>query len=612
MKPYKLFASVISLAFAAGGLFAADLFVGTPSDDGAADSLRSLVASAANGDRILIPAGMTVVITNEIVLPYNRKLDIVGMGSPEDTTVTNTAISRIFHVTASDLIYTNSFFNLGFAGNVNTNANQASVLQADGAYLGLLFISNCVFKANSAQGSGGAILSAQTSAAWDGFKRCARVEDSVFEGNSSQQQGGAAYVRSAEFIRCVFRGNFANGIGGSYNKAGGAVSSTDGGRVFFGGCEFIDNGIGAGAQGGAIYTQAETVIEDCVFTGNSAYKGGAVFSQAWNVSSPHIRRCVFTGNTSGDVGMTVMTVGSAYTLIEDCVFENNNHPSQGWPSTLYAESNKRFIVDRGVFRGNNTRIIDSWTAGDTLEFRDSVFENNATADDSIMYVRNSPLSLENCSFVGNSARSDIVMAVNRPVSMVNCTFAENTVASRGIIANHNAANAISMTHCTVWSNSVPDAAIYATYGAGGGGESHFVMTNCVVAQNTKPDGSVADIWRGVQTIKNCVFSSPSNEFVPMANPEAVYENVIWGAAPARIKLKEPAENDIEWTFLDGSKLPTLAFDAGSILHNAGTRDIDESITTDARGKLRRDKNSFTPDIGAYELHLPLATLMWLR
>ena len=98
----------------------------------------------------------------------------------------------------------------------------------------------------------------------------------------------------------------------------------------------------------------------------------------------------------------------------------------------------------------------------------------------------------------------------------------------------------------------------------------------------------------------------------MQNAGASYENIIRGATSARLKFKELGDNEIEWSFLDDTKLPTLAFEAGSVLRDAGTPAIAAVIHADARGFPRCDLNSYIPDIGAYEFVSMLSTIILLR
>jgi predicted outer membrane repeat protein len=107
---------------------------------------------------------------------------------------------------------------------------------------------------------------------------------------------------------CAFLGNIADG-----------VNDGTGGAIYLGGCtvrrcRFIANI--ASHQGGAIYIKDYSVIEDCIFIGNSAPHGAA--ATLWYQCT--LTRCTFVDNVvTGGFGAAV-EIFEDYTYPDHCLF----------------------------------------------------------------------------------------------------------------------------------------------------------------------------------------------------------------------------------------------------------------------------------------------------
>ena len=126
---------------------------------------------------------------------------------------------------------------------------------------------------------------------------------------------------------CVFEGNYARDGGAVYvDGAGGRAAPT------FVDCRFRDNE--ADLDGGAIYNdgrrygEASPVFRDCVFSGNEANYGAAVFNQATKgTASPRMSECRFADNRAYVRGTTVYSIdhqGEAAPVLSGCVFEDGS------------------------------------------------------------------------------------------------------------------------------------------------------------------------------------------------------------------------------------------------------------------------------------------------
>lgn len=131
----------------------------------------------------------------------------------------------------------------------------------------------------------------------------ARIEYCRFLGNEAQMGGAiGGYYSTVEVGHGVFHGNSASATG---TNGGGAIGVIGGTTVVLA-CDFRANATSGGARGGAIafHTNANGIVENCLFAENHAGYGGAIAN--WG-STVHLTNCTFSGNTAL-VGHTLMTV----------------------------------------------------------------------------------------------------------------------------------------------------------------------------------------------------------------------------------------------------------------------------------------------------------------
>ena len=231
--------------------------------------------------------------------------------------------------------------------------------------------------------------------------------------------GGGAYQYAKNggttVSNCTFLANTST-------AAGAAVSvSSNNARHRFLDCRFIDNESGTAARG-PIYGYG--IYSNCVFTGNSAYYGGAVCayydskSKAYVPNSCSFFNCVFTNNCDtsclGAVGYRV--------ALYNCRVEgnggNDNGPLYGCDAynTLIA-GNEAKKNGGGVYAIGDNLLVNCTVTGNTSQ-------NGATA-----YVPSSAsLTLVNTILAGNEAT-----AADNPTSATNCFLSVSGVAGTGSI-----------------------------------------------------------------------------------------------------------------------------------------------------------------------------------
>ncbi len=191
-------------------------------------------------------------------------------------------------------------------------------------------------------------------------------------------------------------------------------------------------------RGGAIYGEYNTdsvIAENCIFSSNEAYSGGAIFLQAAGASDTNIlkaKNCIFFGNSARYQAGAVF---APYVLLEASAFYDNSATYPG--GSDYSNSGAAYIMDGGL-------IVNC------------VFYNNTVTGSGSIQVN------------GGAIRFDD----NAILEVVNCTIVSNEVIGStagygGGISYASAANPLlKVKNCIVWGNmaaSSPEVASYSTY-----------------------------------------------------------------------------------------------------------------------------------------------------
>jgi len=161
-------------------------------------------------------------------------------------------------------------------------------------------IQNCIIRSNFAEFGGGMMINNGASST---------VNNCIFLQNFGAQEGGGYHcdsVTTTSIIRnCTFSGNRSN------SDAGGLYAA---GRVDVANCVFTGN---TAFNGGGLYTirvPSFFIMASCTFSGNSATNGGGIANRSGGPTGfPQFNNCVVWGN-SATSGPEVSNIGSGPTF----------------------------------------------------------------------------------------------------------------------------------------------------------------------------------------------------------------------------------------------------------------------------------------------------------
>ncbi len=260
-----------------------------------------------------------------------------------------------------------------------------------------------------------------------------RIEGFTFRGGSAPagEEGGAiALLESqATIAGCVFEGNEGNVLGGAI---------------------YITHPLGAPAPG--------TIIEDCSFTGDHAFRGGSIAANHSN-GLVTVRRCTFrdctaesgaaiglVGTTAGDLHLeeidvrgcdstfgSILQRGGRLGITRSVIAENNSAFGGG----IHVSNGDRFWMSHCTLALNTT---DSSQGGALalLDFNDS------------MEVR-----IDNCLVFGNTSTSTgggFVLRDADDIIVTNCSFFLNEGTRGGAVYAGGSGSQV-FRNCLFWQNS---------------------------------------------------------------------------------------------------------------------------------------------------------------
>ena len=335
---------------------------------------------------ISIPSTLKLTVTPGATLKFLGHYSILAQGS----LLAVGTVADSIRFTVADT----TGFHVDLGGEINTagswNGLEIHTTSASDSTL----IDHCIFEYGKAAGieqgysnsyggySGGAIFTYNT--------KNFRISNSRFSNNIARDNGGAIYTR-------VF-------------------SAYVPGEALIHNCQFENNrAVGENAQGGAVCTYMDTLVKDCVFTGNSSnLYGGALFSH-WG--SNHYLNNTISGNSAVHSGGGIALEGfSDEPVMGNRIFGNSAQYGGGMAffridGTAYTAS----TIQSNLITGNTAEYgggisfdgIYYYTYyganGDRLR-NNTIAENTATVQGGGLYFTNgSSLRFRNMILWGNSS-----------------------------------------------------------------------------------------------------------------------------------------------------------------------------------------------------------------
>ena len=262
-----------------------------------------------------------------------------------------------------------------------------------------------------------------------------------FIGNNVSQEGGGLYLETDnKFInisRCVFLDNHAGGLVG----------------------QDTDTGLGAGVS---VEQRNEHIwIQDSVFYGNAAVRGGGLYLFRDNLFVV-MERLWFQANEAYRGGGVYVGQENHNLTFTDCIFEANEAWEDGGGLRVYS-TNDHLQLERCTFQSNRAKYGAGFSMNDRNHYvliTASSFLNNSAlryGGGVYMFDNNEQATFENCSFVGNEAVEGnggfvSIFKDNHDVRFRLCLFLANSAYAGGAVSMYGNNRRMSFEACRFEAN----------------------------------------------------------------------------------------------------------------------------------------------------------------
>jgi predicted outer membrane repeat protein len=329
--------------------------------------------------------------------------------------------------------------------------------------------------------------------------------------------------------------------------------------------------------GALIVVSSNLTLESCVFDGNQANIGGAIFSES--NSNITIRNSSFISNSAKDCdsGLCyggVLFIERGRVVINDCNFTQNSADAGGVLSLAKCNAS---IANTGFSNnsatGNGGVIYAEEKA--SLHVQNGTFINNSARDGGVMSIisnenmvlnTESEIVIYSSNFSGNIASNDgaVIASDGDDLAFVESIFNDNRADNNGGVAHVRNNCTTEFTSCFFTNNRVGDSggAIY------GRDYSTITVTNTTF-NNCRADDSGGGVYiqeNGIASIYNSTFTNNSADYGGAV--------LAWRSSDVNIDSTTFQNNSAD---TDGGSLYTFAFNVTSQLRAASSSEIRLSI-----------------------------------
>jgi hypothetical protein len=317
-----------------------------------------------------------------IQIGSNKNVTIKGSGS--GSVIDGLDFNRLFYLNSGSSLY---LYNLNLTGGKITNGNGSFINNNGGyLYLENCTISNGILPITTGRGGIYTTTGSTTiiekcvfenNSGYTGSSICnygnLTVTNSVFKNNTayygSVLNGGIMHINDSDFIENKFVGPTSMGtdiyITGSSSIINNALfykTNTEYGSIFItnvaGNVTITSSKFtnGSSITGGGVYIRGGNVtIENTLFDSNrvsTAYRGGAINIQGANsVGNLWINNCNFTNNEGFDGGAVNGDPNAQFSIyINNCIFNGNYGRNTG--GAVYIGRNLNFNINNSIFKNN--------------------------------------------------------------------------------------------------------------------------------------------------------------------------------------------------------------------------------------------------------------------
>jgi predicted outer membrane repeat protein len=214
------------------------------------------------------------------------------------------------------------------------------------------------------------------------------------------------------------------------------------------------NGSSPDDRGGGIRTvRGKPTLTNCVFRGNVATQGGAMYNYNW--SSSAITDCTFSGNFALSSGGAIYGARFSDVTVTGCLFTENSAGQTGGAVNNFRGDPNFFDCTFTTNSAPDGGVVYDFMSG-TL-FSGCRFSANRASDGGGAYLDASTTTVTNCIFSGNVAEGyggGVIAYSSASPALSNCTFAGNFAPDGNALAcdsdGQSSPSSVKLTNCILW------------------------------------------------------------------------------------------------------------------------------------------------------------------
>ncbi|MBC7835267.1 MAG: right-handed parallel beta-helix repeat-containing protein [Phycisphaerales bacterium] len=323
-----------------------------------------------------------------------------------------------------------------------------------------------------------------------------------------------------------------------------------------------------GARGGGAWVLTSScTIRNCIFSGNSAGRGGGLYNR--DGASPTITDCTFTANVASVSGGGVFNASSSNPVLLRCTISGNlAFDGGGMSCVLGAQSSATECTFADNFAQNDGGGL-VMIGSEAFFDRCTISGNHAASGGGVHVTDFIAPNFHNCVISGNNATGPggAVSALYGSITITGCDLSGNTAVSGGGVQSYS--SIVTVTNSTLAGNTA--------VGALGG------------ALRVDSDFSVND----AVLVKNCILSpdNSSPQILVTSGLVEISSSMVTGG------FEGPGNITADPMFEPGTRRPGAAspcIDAGS---NDALEAVQPALTSDLGGAPRAVDDPAAPDTG---------------
>ena len=331
-------------------------------------------------------------------------------------TIDGSELSRIFYITANNVILENITFKNG----KYIRSKFDSYACGGGAIYLLhdtsLKLINCIFTDNSSRQSSGAIRN-------NGERLT--VIGSEFENNIAHNgNSGAIYNECGELTieNCQFKSNNSNTYAGAIYNENGTLNISS--SIFKN--NNVELSYFGGSESGNAYAEEKDLFKE--------NRGGAIYNKNGDLN---VLTTNFEENECSKGG-GIYNTGNSFRII-DCYFSKNKS-EEG--ASIYNSNKNKFVFTSCIFEDNDSQGAGIYNKESILDLEKCNFNNNVSSQNgTALYNNNGVLNLKKCIFNSNRAVwgkcGGAISSFYGTINIENCNFKRNEARNGGVIDNYN-------------------------------------------------------------------------------------------------------------------------------------------------------------------------------